>query len=81
MILYLAGGFHFSNKVETERALGIHLLYKFNKYNRLATFYYRKDAKNIQLAVEELSYEHKGIIENNTKGDAISRLKKRSIPK
>jgi len=54
MILYLAGGFHFSNKVETEKELGTHLLNKYGRYNRLATFFYGKDAMNIQQAIGEL---------------------------
>ena len=47
MKLYLAGGFHFSNNVESETKLAKHLLEKYGRYNRLATFYYEKDANNI----------------------------------
>lgn len=79
MILYLAGGFHFSNKVENEKKLGEHLLNKYGRYNRLATFYYKKDADNIILSVEELS-ENKRTSGHNTKGNPRSRLKKRSRP-
>lgn len=47
MKLYLAGGFHFSNKVESEMELANHLLKKYGRYNRLGTFYYKKDSNNI----------------------------------
>ena len=47
MILYLAGGFHFSNKLETEVELREDLLNRYGRYNRLATFYYKDDAINI----------------------------------
>lgn len=47
MILYLAGGFHFSNKVESETELAEHLISKYGRYNRLGTFYYKKDSDNI----------------------------------
>ena len=53
MILYLAGGFHFSNKVETETELAKHLIDKYGRYNRLGTFYYKKDSDNI-LATKEV---------------------------
>jgi outer membrane lipopolysaccharide assembly protein LptE/RlpB len=55
MILYLAGGFHFSNTVESEKTLADHLLKQYNRYNRLATFYYEKDAKNIITVMEEVN--------------------------
>lgn len=77
MILYLAGGFHFSNKVENEKELGSHLLNKYDRYNRLATFYYKEDASNIIQSMEELN-ENKGTAGHNTKGNARRRLKKRS---
>lgn len=76
MILYLAGGFHFSNKVENEKALGSHLIKKYGKYNRLATFFYNKDALNIQQSVDELkeeTNEDKGTVGSNTKGNARRR--------
>ena len=57
MILYLAGGFHFSNTVESEKTLAKHLLTHYNRYNRLATFYYERDAKNIIQVMEEMN-EH-----------------------
>jgi len=47
MILYLAGGFHFSNTLEAETKLAEHLIKNYERYQRLATFYYQKDAKNI----------------------------------
>ena len=47
MKIYLAGGFHFSNKVESEMKLAKHLTEKYGRYNRLCTFYYKKDADNI----------------------------------
>lgn len=59
MILYLAGGFHFSNKVESEKQLAEHLIAHYNRYNRLGTFFYEKDAKNILTVMEELN-EDKG---------------------
>lgn len=55
MILYLAGGFHFSNSVESENMLAEHLLSKYNSYKRLATFFYEKDAGNIIQVMEELN--------------------------
>lgn len=55
MILYLAGGFHFSNTVESEKKLAEHLISSYNTYNRLATFYYEKDARNILTVMEELN--------------------------
>jgi hypothetical protein len=64
MILYLAGGFHFSNTVESEKSLADHLLINYNRYNRLATFYYEKDAKNILTVMEELD-EHTGTREDS----------------
>ncbi len=57
MILYLAGGFHFSNKVESETKLAKHLIDKYGRYNRLGTFYYKKDSDNI-LATKEVIDEH-----------------------
>jgi len=74
MILYLAGGFHFSNKVETEKELGEYLLEKYEKYNRLATFYYKKDAINIQKAVKEIN-ENKKSVGRNSKSNARRRIK------
>lgn len=47
MKLFLAGGFHFSNKVESEMKLAEHLIAKYGRYNRLCTFYYEKDSNNI----------------------------------
>ncbi len=44
MRIYLAGGFHFSNKIESEMKLAEHLIKKYGRYNRLCTFYYEKDA-------------------------------------
>jgi len=55
MILFLAGGFHFSNTVESEKKLAEHLVTHYNRYNRLATFYYEKDAKNILTVMEEVN--------------------------
>jgi hypothetical protein len=54
MKLYLAGGFHFSNSVESETELAKHLIKKYGRYNRLATFYYKKDADNILTVKENL---------------------------
>ena len=65
MLLYLAGGFHFSNSVETEKELALHLLSKYNCYKRLATYFYEKDAKNILTVVEELNNGNKEVTENN----------------
>jgi outer membrane lipopolysaccharide assembly protein LptE/RlpB len=55
MILYLAGGFHFSNTLETEGKLAEHLIENYGKYQRLATFFYEKDAKNIIFTVEKVN--------------------------
>ena len=78
MILYLAGGFHFSNKVENELELGKHLVTKYNKYNRLATYFYEQDAANIMEATHSIQGEldeDKGTFGGNTKGNASSRRK------
>lgn len=64
MILYLAGGFHFSNSVKSEKSLADHLLTKYNKYQRLGTFFYTKDADNIIQVMEEVD-ENQRIIPNN----------------
>jgi len=47
MVIYLAGGFHFSKKPESEMKLAKHLMEKYGRYNRLCTFYYETDANNI----------------------------------
>lgn len=61
MIMYLAGGFHFSNKVETEMELAKHLIEKYGRYNRLCTFYYSKDSNNILEVKRRLDNEDSGI--------------------
>ena len=64
MILYLAGGFHFSSSVETEQKLAEHLIDKYGRYNRLATFYYEKDANNI-ITVKEILDENQKVARNS----------------
>jgi len=59
MLIYLAGGFHFSNKVESEMKLAEHLLERYGRYNRLCTFYYRKDAGNILTVKRQLDEKEK----------------------
>lgn len=54
MRVYLAGGFHFSNTFDTEMELAKELLKRYGKYNRLCTFYYKKDANNILKVKEKL---------------------------
>jgi hypothetical protein len=65
MLLYLAGGFHFSNSVESEKKLAEHLLKKYDSYKRLGTFFYEKDAVNIIQVVEELNNGNKKVTENS----------------
>jgi len=55
MILFLAGGFHFSSKEENERELAEYLLKQHGEYNRLATFFYEKDANIIIKVVKKLN--------------------------
>jgi hypothetical protein len=62
MLLYLAGGFHFSNSVESEKKLADHLLKKYDSYKRLGTFFYKKDAVNIIQVMEELNENSRSII-------------------
>lgn len=59
MILYLAGGFHFSNSVETETKLAEHLVSSYGRYQRLATFFYQKDANNIISTMEIVNADQK----------------------
>ena len=79
MVLYLAGGFHFSNTVESEKMLAENLLVHYNRYNRLATFYYEKDARNIITVMEELNGD-KGIGTDSQSSHGCSREESSSIP-
>lgn len=69
MLLYLAGGFHFSNKLESEEKLKKELLNKFGKYNRLATFYYKNDADVIIKSVENAN-ANKSHLKRSTKSNS-----------
>jgi len=64
MILYLAGGFHFSKDIASESKLADHLIERYGRYNRLCTFYYTKDADNIIKTMERFN-EDERITENS----------------
>jgi hypothetical protein len=53
LIFYPAGNFTISGKVEEERRFKNMMVEQFGEYNRLASFYFKKDTENIMQIVEE----------------------------
>lgn len=54
MILYAAGNFEFMGKVEKEMELAELCLEKFGSYNRLSSFFFLKETKNVITVMQTL---------------------------
>jgi len=59
MILYFAGNFEYLGKVEKEMELANLCLQKSGSYNRLSSFFFRKETDNVLQVVEELKQGEK----------------------
>ena len=54
MILYFAGNFEYMGKVEKETELANLCLDSFGSYNRLASFFFKKETDNVMEVIQTL---------------------------
>lgn len=54
MKIYFAGNFEFLGKVEKEMGLASLCLENFNQYNRLSSFFFKKETNNVIEVISNL---------------------------